>query len=45
MNDNIEVIIDNSGGVTIQNTETKAVCYFEDMHSAHAIDALDGILN
>jgi hypothetical protein len=45
MNDNIEVIIDNSGGVTIQNTETKAVCYFEDIHSAHAIDALDGILN
>ena len=45
MNDNIEVLIDNSGGVTIQNTVTKAVCYFDSVESEHAIVTLDHVLN
>lgn len=35
--DQIEILLDNSGGITIQNTETKAVCFFSD-HDAAADD-------
>lgn len=34
MKTNIEVIQDNSGGITIQNTETKDVAYFQDASAA-----------
>jgi hypothetical protein len=34
MNSNIEVIQDNAGGITVQNTETKAVAYFQDTAAA-----------
>ena len=34
MNINIEVIQDNAGGITVQNTETKAVAYFQDTAAA-----------
>lgn len=43
MNKNIEVIEDNAGGLTIQNTETKAVCFFD--HKDGAIESLRGILD
>lgn len=36
MHKNIEVIQDNAGGITIQNTETKEVAYFADIHEAKA---------
>jgi len=38
INDNklaqIEILLDNSGGITIQNTDTKAVCHFVDHYAA-----------
>jgi hypothetical protein len=43
MNKNIEVIADNAGGITVQNTETKAVAYFPDIHAAK--DDLKSILD
>lgn len=36
----IEVIEDNGGGLTIQNTETKKVCFFADKSSEGALDSL-----
>ena len=42
MKTNIEIIEDNSGGLTIQNTETQAVAYFG--HKSQAIDSLKAIL-
>lgn len=35
--DQIEILLDNSGGITIQNTETRAACFFPD-HFAAADD-------
>lgn len=43
MNNNIEVIEDNAGGLTIQNTITKDVSYFE--HKNMACFSLEEILN
>ena len=34
--DQIEILLDNAGGITIQNTETKAVCHFVDHYAAAA---------
>jgi hypothetical protein len=42
MNSSIEIIEDNAGGLTIQNTETKAVANFG--HKSQAIDSLKSIL-
>lgn len=42
MNTNIEIIVDNAGGLTIQNTETKAVAYFE--YKIHAIESIQSLL-
>jgi hypothetical protein len=42
-NKNIQVIEDNSGGLTIQNTETKCVCYFNDLVSA--LESLHSLLD
>jgi hypothetical protein len=42
MNTNIEIIEDNSGGLTIQNTETKAVAYFRD--KILAVDSIKDLL-
>lgn len=43
MNKNIEVIEDNAGGITIQNTETKDVAHFIDHWAAEG--DLKGILD
>jgi hypothetical protein len=32
--DKIEILLDNSGGITIQNTLTKAVCIYPDHYAA-----------
>ena len=42
MNTNIEIIEDNAGGLTIQNTATKAVANFG--HKSQAVDSLKSIL-
>lgn len=42
MNSNIEIIEDNAGGLTIQNTATKAVANFA--HKSQAVDSLKSIL-
>ncbi len=42
MNSSIEIIEDNGGGLTIQNTETKAVANFG--HKSQAVDSLKSIL-
>ena len=42
VNTNIEIIEDNAGGLTIQNTATKAVANFG--HKSQAVDSLKSIL-
>jgi hypothetical protein len=42
MTTTIEIIEDNAGGLTIQNTATKAVAYFAD--KSQAIDSIKDIL-
>lgn len=44
INTNIEIIEDNSGGLTIQNTETKEVAYFGHKSDQAALDSLKAIL-
>lgn len=44
MNKKIEVIEDNAGGITIQNTATKAVAEFDDRGSPAAYEALKAVL-
>lgn len=43
MNTNIEIIEDNAGGLTIQNTETKACASFD--HKSQAVDSLLSVLD
>ena len=43
MNTNIEIIEDNAGGLTIQNTATRAVANFG--HKSQAVDSLKSILD
>jgi hypothetical protein len=42
MNTNIEIIEDNTGGITVQETDTRLVAYFEDKHDAK--DSLKDLL-
>ena len=44
-NTNIEIIEDNAGGLTIQNTETKAVAHFWHKSDQAALDSLKAILD
>lgn len=44
MNSKIEVIEDNAGGLTIQNTATEEVAYFEHKSEEAAVDSLKAIL-
>jgi hypothetical protein len=44
INKNIEIIEDNAGGLTIQNTKTQAVAHFDHKSDRAAIDSLKAIL-
>jgi len=44
MNSNIEIIEDNAGGLTIQNTDTKAVANFGHKSDKAALESLKSIL-
>ena len=41
---NVEVIEDNAGGITVQNTETKQVAFFCDKLSENCIESLEELL-
>lgn len=41
---NIEIIEDNGGGLTIQDTETKKVCFFANRFSESALDSLRALV-
>ena len=44
INKNIEIIEDNAGGLTIQNTKTQAVAHFDHKSDRAAIESLRAIL-